>query len=351
MSVPPDGLLIEIDVDLFGLKIFLDAPRAEFAAKAGLLVAAPGRFDVRWLHVIYPYDSGAESFYYSKGFEYVPRPNGGCEPIRRRVGDANGIRLTLEWDDGGYGAENFLLCNPGGIVYVIEYRGFHVVALRETRGTSATRGKFCLFLAEVLIRPHPIELVFTNEGAHFCFAIQRRAQSDGIRFGGHRFDKLAVNRLLDEDAAASGANFSLIDENAEERAINRGFEIGIRKKYVRRFATELQSDTLHSIGSHFYNGFADRSTASERNFVYIGMPDERGTNGFAKPSDNVYHARRHTSLGKKVRELKRGERRLLGGLEDARATRGDRGRELPSSHQKRIVPGNDLRGDANWFAQ
>src|ERR1700752_2294413 len=49
-----DGSFFQIDMHLFGLKIFFDAPGAQFAPEAGLFVSAPGRFHVRRLHVIHP---------------------------------------------------------------------------------------------------------------------------------------------------------------------------------------------------------------------------------------------------------------------------------------------------------
>ena len=59
-SVPVDRGFVKIDEDLFGLKIFFEAPGAEFAPKARLLVTTPGRFDVGRLHVIDPHDAGAK---------------------------------------------------------------------------------------------------------------------------------------------------------------------------------------------------------------------------------------------------------------------------------------------------
>src|SRR6202047_1009681 len=61
MSVPSDRLFVQIDVDLLCLEIFPDSPRTQLSAKSGLLVPAPGRFDVGRLHVIHPDNSGAES--------------------------------------------------------------------------------------------------------------------------------------------------------------------------------------------------------------------------------------------------------------------------------------------------
>jgi hypothetical protein len=40
ISIPSkNGLLVQINVDLFGLQVFLDSPGAKLSAKSGLLVA------------------------------------------------------------------------------------------------------------------------------------------------------------------------------------------------------------------------------------------------------------------------------------------------------------------------
>ena len=48
-----------------------------------------------------------------------------------------------------------------------------------------------------------------------------------------------------------------------------------------------------------------------------------------------------------LREFESGQRSLLGGLEHAGAAGRQRGRQFPCSHQQRIVPRNDLSGDAD----
>jgi len=47
ISVPPDGLLVQINVDLFGLQVFLDTPGAKLSAKS--LVALQGAEEVSHL--------------------------------------------------------------------------------------------------------------------------------------------------------------------------------------------------------------------------------------------------------------------------------------------------------------
>src|ERR1035438_7556166 len=86
-SVPADRLLVQIDVDLLGFEVFFDTPGAEFAAETGLFIAAPRGLHVRWLHVIYPDNSGAQGFDGAQGFENIAGPNGGGEAVRRIVGD------------------------------------------------------------------------------------------------------------------------------------------------------------------------------------------------------------------------------------------------------------------------
>src|SRR5271169_5799174 len=79
ISVPSYGLFVEINVDLLGFEIFLDAPWAEFATEAGLLEASPGRFNVGGLHVVDPDDPGANFLYCAERLEDVACPDCGRE--------------------------------------------------------------------------------------------------------------------------------------------------------------------------------------------------------------------------------------------------------------------------------
>src|SRR5206468_12577691 len=101
--VPSDRRLVEIDEHLFRFEIFFKAPGTQFAAKAGLLVAAPRRFDVGRLHVIDPYDAGAERLHDAERLENVARPNGCREAIGRVVGNANRLTLSVKRNHGSDG--------------------------------------------------------------------------------------------------------------------------------------------------------------------------------------------------------------------------------------------------------
>src|SRR5947208_7167856 len=131
ISVPADRGFVEIDVDLLGLEIFFEAPRAEFTAKAGLFVAAPGRFDVSRLHMIDPDDAGAQRLHDAKSFVNVAGPNSSSKAVGRVVGDADGFGLAVEGDDGSDRAKDFFASDARGVLDVVEDRGLDVVRSEE----------------------------------------------------------------------------------------------------------------------------------------------------------------------------------------------------------------------------
>src|SRR5438309_225135 len=140
--VPADRGLVEIDEHLFGFEVFLEAPGTEFASKARLLVAAPGGFDVGWLHVIDPDDAGTQGLDDTKGFVNVAGPDGGGEAVGRVVGDANGVRFTFEGNHGGNGAENFFTRNARVVIHVVENRWLNVETFAKLLRAAAADGDF-----------------------------------------------------------------------------------------------------------------------------------------------------------------------------------------------------------------
>src|SRR6266436_6588192 len=97
-SVPANRSFVQIDVDLLGLEIFLDAPGSKFSTKARLLVAAPWCFDIGRLHVIDPDDPGAQRLHRAQGFENIAGPDGGSQTVGRIVGDFERVLFVLERD-------------------------------------------------------------------------------------------------------------------------------------------------------------------------------------------------------------------------------------------------------------
>src|SRR6202453_320748 len=242
MSVPSDRLFVQIDVDLLGLEIFLDAPWPQFPAESGLFVTTPRRLDVSWLHVIYPNNSRAQSFYHAKRLEDIARPNGCGQPVGCRVGDPQRFGFVRKRDDRRYRAKDFLLRDAGGIIHIVKNCGFDVITLFHRRWAASAGSKFRFLLAQFLIRAHSVELILAHQRAHLGLALERWPETNCFCFCAHRFHEFRIDGLLHQDAATCRADFSLIDENTEERSVNRRFEIRVGKKYVRRFAAQLRSE-------------------------------------------------------------------------------------------------------------
>src|SRR5207302_2630842 len=148
-------------------EIFFQAPGTQFAAKARLLVAAPGSFYVGRLHVIDPHDSSAKRFDNAKGFVNVPGPHSRGEAVRSVVGDANGFAFTVEGNHGSHGAEDFLASDARGVLHIIENGRLDVVAFAKLLGTAATNCDFGFFLADLEIRAHTVVLLLADQRPHF----------------------------------------------------------------------------------------------------------------------------------------------------------------------------------------
>src|SRR5918911_2317920 len=94
--IPADRRFTQVDVHLLDVQIFLDAPLAELAADAALLVAAPRRLDVGRLHVVHPHDAGAQVLYDAHRTKDVARPHGSCETVIGIVRNAQRIGFIVE---------------------------------------------------------------------------------------------------------------------------------------------------------------------------------------------------------------------------------------------------------------
>ena len=123
--------------------------------------------------------------------------------------------------------------------------------------------------ADLEIAADAIILFLADQWPHFRFAFERRAKLDALGFFGHGFDEFRVDLFFDQDAAASGADFALIDEDAEEGAVDGGFPVGVGEENIGGLAAELEGDTLEGVGGGLDDDFADGGAAGECDFVDV----------------------------------------------------------------------------------
>ncbi len=125
----------------------------------------------------------------------------------------------------------------------------------------------------------------------------------------------------------------MIEEDGAGCSGDGGVEIGIVENDVGRFAAELEGDFFQVAGAGLDDQLADFGRAGEGDFVHVGMRGECGAGGFAEAGNDVDYAFGEAGGFDEFAETQRGERRLLGGLENNRAACGERGAELPRGHQ------------------
>ena len=189
-------------------------------------------------------------------------------------------------------------------------------------------------------------MLLADQRTHFGFARERRSKRDALGLLGHGLDKSGVDLFLDQNAAARGTNFTLVDEDAEQGAINGSFPVSFGKENIWGLATEFKSDALERIGGALHDDLSDGRAAGESYLVNARMRNERGAGNLAEAVDDVHDTGRQTHFFKPIGKFECRKRSLLRGFQYAGAPRGDRGRELPCGHQQRIVPRNE-RGDAD----
>src|SRR3954451_25014182 len=115
--------------------------------------------------------------------------------------------------------------------------------------------------------------MFADQRSHLRGTFEWWTQLDAPGLLCHGINELFVNRLLNQDTAAGGANFTLIYKYAEESAIDGGFKIRVGKKDVGRFSAKLERDSLNCISRLLHDDLAYPGTARKCDLIYIRMFD------------------------------------------------------------------------------
>ncbi len=176
------------------------------------------------------------------------------------------------------------------------------------------------------------------------------AELDPGDLGEHRLHQPPVDESLDEQARAGRADLALVGERGEEGAVDGGVEARVGEDDVRVLAAELERDVLDVDRGGLEDGAPRGGAAGEGDLVDEAAQGDLLARAGAGPGDHVHHARGEAGLDGHPPELERRERGELRGLEDAGVAGGEGGRELPSGHQERVVPRDDLAADADRLA-
>ncbi len=130
----------------------------------------------------------------------------------------------------------------------------------------------------------------------------------------------------------------------------RPLDVRVAEHQVGRLAAELQRHRRHPLGGRARDQAADLGRADEAEVVDARVGGQRGPGLRPEPGDHVDHAGRQARLGGQPGEVDRRARRLVGRLEHRAVPGGDGGRHPPAEQLHRVVPGDDVAGDAERLA-
>ena len=278
----------------------------------------------------------------------ISGPDRRHQPVLDVVRDPDRVLLVLERDDRDHRPEDLLLRDRHRVVHP----GNNGRRIERVLPRLAAEHDLGAFTARALDeRVHALAVGLGDQRAHLRLGVQRVAHLDLAGLLGERDDELVVEPLLDEDPRARLAALAGRVVDRPDRARDRRVEVGVREDDVRALAAELQRQPLDRLRAEPHDLAAGLRGARERDLVDAGVPDEVGAGRRAVAGDDVDRPGGEPDLGRELREPKRRRRCLRVGLEDDGAAGRERRRELPRGHQQRVVPRNDLAGDADRLLQ
>ena len=164
-----------------------------------------------------------------------------------------------------------------------------------------------------------------------------------------RVDDLVVALAAGEDARLRNARLAVVHQRRDLEPLDRGGEVGVVEDDRGRLAAELEAHALELLTADRGDAPARGGRTGERDLVDAGVAHEVLTD-FAPGGQDRHDALRDAGLVEQLGHEVRVERRLRRGLQDDRATREQRGRELRHRDELRDVPRHDAGDDADRLA-
>ena len=135
-----------------------------------------------------------------------------------------------------------------------------------------------------------------------------------------------------------------VGDHAERGEQRRGVEVGVVKHDRRGLAAELEEDLLECVAGGRHDPPAGRRGAGEGDHVDVGAGGQCRPDLWVGSAEHVDDAGGNVGVvGDQLTKRQRDERGVRRGLENHRASGGQRGRELGQCELIRIVVGDDRR--------
>ena len=162
----------------------------------------------------------------------------------------------------------------------------------EALGAAAAGDEAALGLADLDVAHDLVVVLGVHERADLGLRVVRVADDDARGLRGVALDELVVDRALDEDAAAGRAALAVEREDAEDRRVDRGLEVGVGEHDGGRLAAELHRQALEERRGVAEDQLAGAALAGERDERHVGMLHQRVAGILAESVDEVEDALR-----------------------------------------------------------
>ena len=279
----------------------------------------------------------------------ITSPDGCREPEVGGVGPPHQFVGVGKLQHRKHWPKNFLAGNCHFVLDVCKHGGLDKEALRaHSLATGCAGGAFLLALRDVT---HDlVKLRLIHLGPLLGGRIERIAHLSRPALSDDRLDKRIVNRILHKEAGACAAALPLIQVDAHVSTGGRRGQVRIGKNDIRALATEFKRQPFERIGGLPHDDLCRLTGACKRHLVDAWMLHDRCPGSRPKARHNVDHAIGNARLLGQPRQPQARQRRLLGRFHHHGAAGGKRRPPLPSRHQNRKVPRNNLPRHAHGLA-
>ncbi|MNJ43952.1 hypothetical protein D3C77_389820 [compost metagenome] len=152
------------------------------------------------------------------------------------------------------------------------------------------------------------------------------------------FAELRVDAVMDVEAVDAHAGLPGVAVFGNQRAFDRGVDVGVGEDNERCVAAQFQADFLDGFSALTHQQAADRGGTGEAQLAHRRVAGELRANGRGITGDHAEHARGNTGALGQLDQRQGAERRFVGRF-DHHGAAGRQGRgDLAGDHRRREIP-------------
>ena len=278
----------------------------------------------------------------------VARPHARDEPELGSVGELHGVRLVVERHRREHRAEHLLAREP-------RRRRARRAPASARRSSPTTAHSATIVPCPAIGSLSRVASARKPRTRSSCVARISGPQSRSSSAGPDRqrakrrrepLEQLVVARALDQQPAARRARLPGVLHDRVDDHRDRRVEIGVGEHDLRTLAAELERHRAVALRRFLRDQRAGRRRAGERQVVDARMLREREPGLAAEPGDDVERAVGEAGAGRELGDAQERQARVLGRLDDARVARRERAAHAAPEDLHRVVPRDDVAGDA-----